>query len=177
MNFEQTITEITPTLEKKSFSIVESRRHYTKFQSSQIAIAVSYHSFEHSFSVFVGRRNGEMNELTDNVYLHVFGRKFQQMDGITFAEKFIHFLEIEGKAIMENDIGKVDELESYCKRTAEEYTASIINRQNLEAADRAWSESNYRNFIASLDKVAVDALPKSYNLKRKIALQKMEEGA
>jgi hypothetical protein len=175
MNFEQTITEITPTLETRGFLVVESRRHYTKFQSSKITIVVSYDSFEHSFSVFVGRRNGEMNELTQDVYLHVFGRKSQ--NGINFAEKFIHFLEVEGKAIMENDTGKLDELETYCKRTAEEYTASIINRQNLQAADRAWAESNYRNFIAYLDKVAVDALPKSYNLKRNIALQKMEEGA
>jgi hypothetical protein len=47
----------------------------------------------------------------------------------------------------------------------------------LEAADKTWSENNYREFIGHLNKVSEDALPKSYGLKRKIASQKIEHGA
>jgi hypothetical protein len=106
MNFEQTITDITFTLETSGFSTTERRDNYRKFQSRYIAIVVSYSPLEHSFSVFTGRNNEEMNELTDRVYLNVFGINFQQMIGETFPKQFIHFLENEGRGIVVNDMAK-----------------------------------------------------------------------
>jgi hypothetical protein len=95
--------------------------------------------------------------------------------GASFAEKFISFLQNEGNAILQNDLAKIDEIEAFRIMAANEYTTAIINKQNLEAADKAWNENNYRDFINHTNKVAEDALPKSYGLKRKIALRKIDE--
>ena len=176
MNFEQSITEINPTLKKGGFSIIEHSANYTKFQSKLITLVISYNPLEYSFSVFMGRNNGEMNELYDQVYLNVYGIDFQNLRGQGFAEKFTNFLQTKGSSIVENDIAKIAELETYSNKASREYTAAIINRQNLEAADRAWSKNNYKDFINHLNKVAEDVVPKSYGLKRKIAMRKIEEG-
>jgi hypothetical protein len=177
MNFEQEIAEIFSTLKEGGFSIIEHRTDYARFQSKLITLVVSYSSLEHTFSIFLGRNNGEMNELSDKVFLNVFGTNFKQLSGATFAGKIISFLQNEGSAIPQNDLSKISEVEAYSRKAANEYTSAIINRQNLEAADKAWNESNYRDFISHLDKVAEDALPKAYGLKRKIALRKIEEGS
>ena len=177
MNFEQVIAGISSTLEMGGFLITEHRINYAKFQSKLISLVISYSPLEYSYSVFAGRKEGEMNELTDKVYLNVFGLNFQQVNRLTFAERFTYFLNNGGRPIVENDMAKVEELEAYCKRASKEYTDAIINRQNLEAADRAWSENNYRDFINHLNKVVVHALPKSYRLKKEIALQKIGQNA
>jgi hypothetical protein len=177
MNFEEDIAGISSTLEKSGYSIIEHRANYVKFQSRLITLVLSYSPLEHTFTVFLGRNNGKIKELSHKVYLNVFGTNFQQVNGTSFTDKFISFLQHEGNAILQNELSKIDEVEAYCRKAASGYTSAIVNRQNLEAADKAWSESNYRDFISHLDKVAVDALPKPYGQKRKIALRKIEEGS
>ena len=175
MNFEQEIARISYVLEKRGYAITEHSTNCVKLQSKLITIIFFYSSLEYTFTIFLGRNNGEMNELYDKVYLNVFGINFQQVTGASFAEKFISFLQNEGNAILQNDLAKIDEIEAFRIMAANEYTTAIINKQNLEAADKAWNENNYRDFINHTNKVAEDALPKSYGLKRKIALRKIDE--
>jgi hypothetical protein len=176
MNFKTTIAELSLTLEKSGFSIVEHSTNYAKFQSKLMTLSIGYNPLEHEFSVFLGKNNGEMCEIWENVYIDVFGTNFQGIKGVTFVEKFIAFLQNEGSAILKQDLSKIDELEAYSRKAAQEYTTAIINRQNLNFADKAWRENNYNEFIEQLSKVAEDFLPKSYELKRKIAFRKIERG-
>lgn len=175
MNFDPIVAAINEVLKGGNFLIVEQRSQYAKFQSKFIALIISYSSIEKQFSVFVGRSGKVMIELYDKVYLDVFGTNLREAEGATFAEKFVGFLKKEGRSIVNNDLSKIEELESYEDKTSKKYTAAIINRQNLAAADKAWNENKFQDFIEHLNKVDNDFLSKAYSLKRKIAVRKIED--
>jgi hypothetical protein len=48
-----------------------------------------------------------------------------------------------------------------------------LQEQNLAAANKAWENGNYKEFIKMIDQTNKDKLPSSYQLKYKIANQKI----
>ena len=65
-------------------------------------------------------------------------------------------------------------VEKYVDKVSNEYTTELIDKQNLDAANKAWEEGNYKDFINYLDKTDRQRLPSSYELKYKIAHQKLK---
>ena len=54
------------------------------------------------------------------------------------------------------------------------YTAELIERQALETASCAWKSNDFDAFVTSIDKIGIDKTPQSYQLKYKIAKQKLQ---
>ncbi|HRF25591.1 MAG TPA: hypothetical protein PLR98_15580, partial [Chitinophagaceae bacterium] len=61
----------------------------------------------------------------------------------------------------------------FSEKESEVYTFQILQEQNLAAANKAWENGNYKEFIKMIDQTNKDKLPSSYQLKYKIANQKI----
>lgn len=83
------------------------------------------------------------------------------------------FLKSNGSALLSGDESKLLELKLFSEKESEVYTFQILQEQNLAAANKAWENGNYKEFIKMIDQTNKDKLPSSYQLKYKIANQKI----
>ena len=173
MNYEETIKLIDPLLKMHGFSIVESFKNYTRYQSKRVSVIIGFNDKENSYVVFAGRNDRSLIELWWKVYEEFFDVDFQAIQGESFSEKFINFLKGSGNFILLGDLDKLNDLEKYSLKSDHKYTKNIVDQQNLTIADKAWSENNYAKFIKYINLVSFDFLPNSYLLKRKIAQRKL----
>lgn len=64
-------------------------------------------------------------------------------------------------------------LKSILSQESENYTSELMQKQVLEAASKAWEANDYLSFVDSIDKIGISKIPQSYQLKYKIAKQKL----
>ena len=67
----------------------------------------------------------------------------------------------------------IHDLEQFDAERSRKYTHDLLQKQNLQEADKAWSENNYKDFIRIMDQTSKVGLPASYELKYKIARKKI----
>ncbi|MDZ7606076.1 MAG: hypothetical protein U5K79_10930 [Cyclobacteriaceae bacterium] len=91
------------------------------------------------------------------------------------ATKLIYFLTGKGKAILQGDVQKLEELEKFTNEKAKLYRKKLLNRQNINAAENAWQIKNYRDFIKYTEQIEDENLSKSYILKKEYALKKLSK--
>ena len=115
-------------------------------------------------------------EIDDDILVKFFHSKLQlsQVPVEVFINNLVLFFENEAQPLLSGDVGRINELEKFDLERSQKYTYDLIEKQNLAAADKAWGNSNYRDFIQVMDKVDKDKLPPSYHLKYKIAQQKLK---
>lgn len=176
MKFNKLIADkLEPVFQKYNLQIFEQFENYIKFKSDKVVITVSYDPRENSNSLFIGKSDDFMCLIDDDVLRNIFNSDIE-IDYVT-SQKFINnivvFFSTKGKPIIEGDIDTLRALEEYIYKKSEKYTNDIINRQNINAADKAWKETDYENFIKYIDKMDKEKLPDSYKLKYKISLQKL----
>jgi hypothetical protein len=86
----------------------------------------------------------------------------------------ISFLKTSGKLIVSGDKEIFKKLNEFSERQSREYTKQIIHLQNMQGADKAWTQKDYINFIKCIDRTDKDLLPASYLKKYKIAVDKSQ---
>jgi hypothetical protein len=173
MNYKEIIKKLNPIFEINGFEIDESLRNFTKYQSEFVTINISFDEKEKSLSIFIGKKNGFLSELTDKTYIDFFGESSQSINGNDFSEKFIHFLAGKGNALLEGNLKILDALELYSFNEAKVYTTSLMNRQYINDADNAWNKNNFSDFLKFINCVNENDLSKSYILKKEFALSKI----
>lgn len=174
MNFEQSIYPLTEFLANNNFSITKKEQHFIEYSTNSAIIIAAYANLEYLFYNHVGQNSKSLVELTPIAVKEIFKDDSFQLQSTLTIENLIFFLKTVGKSILLGDKKIFKELNDFSERQSRECTKQIIQLQNIQGADKAWTQKDYINFIKCIDRTEKDLLPESYLKKYKIAIDKLQ---
>jgi hypothetical protein len=166
-------TQLLQILEKHGFEITEEFKNIIRFQSSVIEINIVYIDYEKSCYISIGKKGESLYELRNNALRELLNSSLsiERVSLTVFVQNLFTFFETkEGVALLKGDI---DDFIKFKISEDNNYTIELLQRQVLETASRAWERKNYKEFIKSIDEIDIEKIPQSYQLKYKIAKQKI----
>lgn len=165
--------QLFPILQKYGFGIAEELKNIVRFQSSIMKVNVVFNDYDKSYFVEIGKHGETLYPLNDNAVKELFSSELS-IEQVTL-ETFVQNLSLlfEQQKGIEMLKGNVDPLSNLIKQQAEYYTSELVGRQTLDTASKAWETNDYKTFIKIIDKIGVDKIHQSYQLKYKIAMQKL----
>jgi hypothetical protein len=166
-------TQLFPILQKYGFDIAEEFKNIIRFQSSAMKVNVAFNDYEKSNFIEIGRQNEVLHPLNDNAIKIIFNSELhiEQVTPEIFVQNLsIIFQQKEGVEILNGDIKHLVE---FIEKESNDYTFELVQQQTLETASRAWERNDYKAFIKSIDEIDIEKAPQSYQLKYKIAKQKL----
>jgi hypothetical protein len=176
MEFNQLVVKnIVPLFEGHGFLIVEQYKNYFHFKSNLVEATISYNELDRTCLFEIGKANEFLYPVNDNLIKQVFGLdvKVNQVTKEVFVDNITLLLKSNGSVLLRGDESKLLELKIFSEKESEIYTSQILQEQNLTAANKAWENGSYKEFVKIIDQLNKDKLPSSYQLKYKIANQKM----
>jgi hypothetical protein len=176
MEFNQLVTEsILPLFKEHNFFVVEQYRNFFHVKSNVVEVTISYNELDRTSLFEIGKIGGFLYPLNDKLVQQVFGSdlKINQVTKEMFVDNIALFLKGSGSALLKGDENKLLELKIFSEKESKKYTLQILQEQILAAANKAWENGNYKEFIKIIDKTDKNKLPSSYQLKYKIANQKV----
>ena len=75
--------------------------------------------------------------------------------------------------LIEGDMPTLEKITLYSTKENEKYTITLLQEQVLLSANEAWDKGDYKLFMDYIDKTNRQTLPLSYQLKYKIAAQRL----
>lgn len=175
MNFEEAIKPLTELLLSNNFSIQTNRHNLIEYSSKSTTIRIGYSHLEYSLNIWVGQSTSRLTELTPKVVQEFFKDSTFKFQSTLTIENLISFLKGSGKTLLSGDTKILRELDEYSLQASKSYTLQIITRQNIDDADKAWTQKDYVNFVKYVDQIQMDLLPPSYLKKYKIAMDKINK--
>jgi len=82
------------------------------------------------------------------------------------------FLKGDGSAILRGDRGALDQIKRFVDDKSKSYTAKVVRSKTLTQVDEAWLNGRYADVVRLMEKLKIDELPSSYQLKYKMAVQR-----
>ena len=172
MNFEQSIYPLTEFLIDNNFSVSYKEQHFIRYSTNSTVITVAYANLEYLFYTHVGQDSKSLLELTPTAIKTVFKDDSFQLQSTLTIDNLISFFNSTGKSIISGDKDTFKKLSEFSDRQSREFTKEIIQQQNIQGADKAWTQKDYLSFIKCIDRTDKESLPKSYLKKYKIAVDK-----
>lgn len=176
MEFNTLVKEqLLPILEKVGFKLSEEFKNIIRFESSVLQINIVYNNYEKSNFIELGNKNDTLYPLNDSIVKNIFKSELpiSQVTPETFVKNLgLIFQKSFGLEILKGDIKN---LVDYVEKESSDYTSQLVQRQTLETASTAWERNDYKVFIKSIDEIGFEKIPKSYQLKYKIAKQKVKK--
>jgi hypothetical protein len=169
VNFENSIKPLKELLVANGFSVKTETHNLIEFSSLNSNIRIGYSPFEYSFTIWIGRNENSLIEISGKVVTECFNDSTFKFQSTLTIENLITFLSTSGKTLLEGDIKTFEKLEAYSFQQARIYNS----RADIESADKAWEQKDYANFIKYIDKVQMDLLPSSYAKKYQVAMRKI----
>lgn len=164
---------ILPILNRYGFEIVEERKNFILFRSSIMKVKMVFNECDKTFLIEIGKIGDMLYPLNDEVINHVFNLKLSIKDvdiNLLVKNVVLLFQSKKGIDLLE---GNVKLLKDAIYEQSEIYTSEIIRNQILNIALKAWEVKDYIKYIGNIDKIGVDKVPKSYQLKYQKAKQKI----
>lgn len=174
MNFDQSTYSLTEFLTDNNFSVTKKQQHFIEYSSKSAIITIAYANLEHLFYIHVGQDLKSLVELTPIVVKEFFKDDGFQLQSTLTIENLISFLKTSGKPLVSGDKEIFNRLSEFSERQSNEYTKRIIHLQNIQGADKAWTQKDYVNFIKCIERAEKNLLPESYLKKYKIAVDKSQ---
>jgi hypothetical protein len=177
MKFVELVVEkLGGLFQQHGLQVSEQFTNYIKFESGTVAIAIGRDFRDNSTSASTGPPVGPFSTLNNDVLQHIFNSNIniENCTPDVFLDNLKLFFESDGKALMRGEHAVLKAHEQYIIKLSKEHTEELLHRQNLQQADTAWSIGDYRRFIKYLDKTDWSKLPRSYELKYKMALDKLK---
>ena len=177
MEFNQLISDrLGLIFQKHNLRIIEQFKNYLKLKSDSVVITLSHDERESSNALCVGRNEDSLYPIDEYVLKSAFNSnlKINHVSQDMFVNKLSIFFEGEGKPLIAGKTYAIEAVEKYVYKEGEIYTTQLVDKHNLDAANKAWEEGNYNDFIKYLDKTNRQRLPVSYELKYKMANQKLK---
>lgn len=166
-------TQLFPILQKYGFEIAEEFKNILRLQSSVIEINIVYNDYEKSCYISIGRKERSLYELRNNAVRELLNSSLsvEQVAPEIFVQNLSLLFETEeGIALLK---GHIDDFIKFKISEDNHYTSELMEKQVLEVASKAWEASDYLSFVDSIDKIGFSKIPQSYQLKYKIAKQKL----
>jgi hypothetical protein len=155
--------------------ISEQSKNIVTYESNELVISLSHDPRENSNKLWVGRKNFNEVEIDNQIMREHFSSdlKLTNHPQETFVNNVFMFFMGHGEKLLEGNERALISLERFNEQRSQEYTANLIEKQNLEAANKAWTDGNYSEVIKFLEKINTDNLPESFRQKYKIARQRL----
>ncbi|MEY3499017.1 MAG: hypothetical protein RL308_686 [Bacteroidota bacterium] len=166
-------TKLFPILEKYGFGITEEFKNIIRFQSSFIEINIVYNDYEKSCYISIGKKGKSLYELRNNAIRELLNSSLlvEQVVPAVFVQNLSTLFETkEGTALLK---GNIDDFVKFKISEDNHYTLELVQHQTLEAALKAWERKDYKGFVESMNEIDFENIPLSYQLKYKIAKQKL----
>lgn len=176
MEFNQLISEkLHSLLIDHGLEMTEQSKNIVKYESQELVIALSHNPRENSNTLWVGRKHFNEVEIDNQVMREHFNSdlKLSNLPQETFVNNVFLFFMGDGEKLLEENERALVSLEKFNEQRSSEYTANLVEQQNLKAANKAWKDGNYSDVIKYLEKVNKANLPASFKQKYKIAQQKL----
>lgn len=162
-----------PVLQKIGFEMAEESKNILRFQSSVMKVNIAFNQYDRSFLVEIGKKNDMLYPLNDYAIKKVFDSSLsvEQVTQEVFVQNISSLFETnEGVTILQGDITP---LKNVILQQSEDYASELLLKQTLEISEKAWKTKDYAAFVKILDKVGITRVPRSYQLKYKIAKQRL----
>lgn len=159
-----------------NLQIIEEFKNYLKLKSDKIFIILTHDEREKSNALYVGRNENHMYPIDENVLKKAFDSdlKINNISQEEFVNNIAIFFEGKGRPLISGNVYAIEAVEKYVYLEGQLYTTELLNKQNLQAANKAWEQNNFKDFIRYLDNIEVRYLPSSYKIKYKMALRKLK---
>jgi hypothetical protein len=156
--------------------VAEQFKNYVKLKSDAVVIILSHDERDNSNTFEVGRSEDFLYPVNDNVVKEVFASDtvLSNVTSEDFVNNLVVFFEGVGSAIINGDAAALKAVENSVHKQSEEYTNQLVDKQNLDAANKAWQDGNYEKFIKYVDRISKQNLPSSFSLKYRMAQQKLK---
>ena len=177
MEFNQLISaKLHSLFTEHGLEITEQSKNIVRYQSAVLHISLVHNPRENSNILWVGRKNFNDVEIDNQVMREHFNSdlKLGNLSQETFINNVFLFFMGDGERLLEGDELALISLDKFNEQRSSEYTANLVEKQNLDAANKAWKEGNYLDVIKYLEKINKDDLPESLKQKYKIAQQKLK---
>ncbi len=177
MDFNQLILEKLHSLFiGNGFKIKERLKNIVRYESKILHVSLVHNDRENSNTFWLGlKSSNDFIEIDNQVMKDFFNSDLQIKDlpPEDFVNNVFAFFTNEGKEVLEESQSLLMELEKFDQLRSELYTSKLIEEQTLGAANKAWKEKDYTEFIRYLKKVNKRSLTASLKLKYKIAKKKI----
>lgn len=176
MEFNQLISKKLHSLfTEHGLEITEQSKNIVKYELDELSIALSHNPRENSNTLWVDRKHFNEVEIDNQVMREHFNSdlKLSNLPKETFVNNVFLFFIGDGKELLEGNERALVSLEKFNEQRSSEYTATLVEQQSLEAANKAWKDGNYPEVIRCLEKVNKANLPASFKQKYKIAQQRL----
>lgn len=171
MEWKKLISEkLHPLFIEYGFELMEESKNVLKYGLDTLIISLVYNQQEHSKTLWVGRDGFQRVEIDNQVMKEFFNSDLIQ-EG--FVDSLSVFFLNEGHDILKGNVGGVIELEKFNDKRSAIYTARLLEKQSLEAANRAWKAGEYSDVVKYLKMVNEENLSASLKQKYKIALNRL----
>jgi len=166
-------TILFPILQKYGFEIVEEFKDVIRFQSPVVKINLVFNNREMSHLVEIGEPGKTLYPLTDHSIKLFFGLELpiEHVTSEIFAQNLSLLFETEKGLELLN--GNIRSFTEYELLEIEDFNATLMRNQLLESASKAWDAGDFMTFVKNVDEIGINKTPHSYQLKYKIAKQKM----
>lgn len=176
MKFNQLISEKLHSLFiEYGLEITEQLKDIVRYESAVLHISLVHNPRENSNTLWVGRKYFNAVEVNNQIMQEYFnsGLKLDNLPQGKFITNVFLFFIGEGEKLLEGHENVLAGLEKFNEQRSLEYTVNLMEKQNLEAANKAWKDGNYWDVIKYLEKIHEDDLPESFKQKYKIAQQRI----
>jgi hypothetical protein len=176
MEFNQLILEKLHSLFiDHGLEMTEQSKYIAKYESQELVIGLSHNTRENSNALWVGRKSHSEVEIDNQVMREHFNSdlKLGNVSLEVFVNTVFLFFIGDGEKLLEGNEHALVSLENFNQQRSSEFTANLMERQNIEAANKAWKDGNYSDVVKYLKKVNKANLPASFRQKYKIAQQRL----
>lgn len=170
MNFSEEIKQgLLPMINRGIFEIIEERNNFLKLCSNELQFYIAYNELECSSSLSIEHQHVDSFEVRNTLLRDIFGCdiELERVTKDVFIKNIILFLTDCYSKLADRSL--IDQCITLSRQRDHDYTSYLIVRQNLNKADKAWSEKNYIEFMKLIDIIPTHELSPSYELKYKIA--------
>lgn len=176
MEFNQLISiKLHSLFTEHGMEIREQSKNIVRYESAVLHISLVHNPRENSNNLWVGRKYFNVVEINNQVMQEYFNSdlKFSNLPQENYVNNVFLFFIGEGERLLEGNERALIGLERFNEQRSLEYTVNLVEKQNLEAANKAWKDGNYSDVVKYLDKINKDDLPGSLKQKYKIAQQRL----
>lgn len=171
--------QLFPILQKYGFEKADESKNYLKFESDNLVVVICRDERENSNLLYVGKKDSNQYLIDGNIIKRFFisdlEREFKIPERTIedFVNNLFIFFTEAGYRLLKEESEVLLNIKKFIIQQSENYTSELLLEQGLEVASRAWEAKDYTAFVESIDKIGINKIPKSYQLKYKIAKQKL----
>jgi len=147
------------------YKIIEETDNLIKCKSNQVLINLCYNNYEKTYFIEMGYLND------DTLYpLDIF-TKLHNNNLELFVDELVFFFKSDkGKILLKGNLNLF--IQDVIKRS-KCYTLKVITKQNIQKANEAWDNKDYKLFVDLIESLDLQELPNSILFKYKLAKDKL----